>query len=99
MLGAVVGTISIFTPSFLMVLLTVPYFDRMQKSPMFRRVLRAILASFVGLLLAVAINFGIAVQWTMPGVAIAVAAFVALRLKVDILWVVLAGGTLSVFVL
>ena len=98
-LGAVVGTISIFTPSFLMVLLTVPYFDRMQKSPLFRRVLRAILASFVGLLLAVAINFGVAVHWTFPGVAIAVAAFVALRLKVDILWVVLAGGALSVFVL
>ena len=99
LLGAVVGTVGIFAPSFLMVLVTVPYFDRLQHSFWFRRALRGVLASFVGLLVAVAINFGLAVSWTIPGVILAVAALAALRLKVDILWVVLAGAGISVFIL
>jgi chromate transporter len=97
--GAVVGTLAIFTPSFLMVLITVPYFDRMQRSLFFRRAIRGILGSFVGLLFAVALHFGIAVHWNIAAAALAVCAFAALQLKVDILWVVLAGGLVSVFLL
>jgi chromate transporter len=99
LLGAAVGTIGIFTPSFLMVLVTVPYFDRLQHSLWFRRALRGVLASFVGLLAAVAVNFGMTVSWSIPAVLIAAAAFTALRFKIDILWVVLAGAAVAVFVL
>jgi len=97
--GAAVGTIAIFTPSFLMVLVTVPYFDRLQHSATFRRALRGILASFVGLLAAVAFQFGMAVAWSIPAALIAAAAFAALRFKIDILWVVLAGAAISAFAL
>jgi len=99
LLGAAVGTLAIFSPSFLMVLITVPYLDRLQHSIRFRRVLRGILASFVGLLLSVTLQFGMAASWTARSFLIAMAAFVALWLKVDILWVVLAGAVLSAFVL
>ena len=98
-LGALVGTIGIFTPSFLMVLVTVPYFDRLQHSPWFRRALRGVLASFVGLLVAVTINFGLVASWSIPAVVLAVAAFTALRLKVDIIWVVLVGAAVSTLLL
>jgi len=94
--GAVVGTVSIFSPSFFMVLATVPYLDRVQHNAAFRKTLRGVLASFVGLLAAVAVHFGMAVSWSIPSIAVAAAAFVALRLKVDILWVVMAGGVVSV---
>ena len=97
--GAVVATLGVFTPSLLMVMVTVPYFDRLQHSLWFRRALRGVLATFVGLLAAVAVHFGMAVSWSIPGVAIAAAAFAALRFKIDILWVVLAGAAVSVFVL
>lgn len=93
------GTIGIFTPSFLMVLVTVPHFDRLQHSLWFRRVLRGVLASFVGLLVAAAINFGLAASWSIPAAVLALAAFAALRLKVDILWVVLPGAAVSILVL
>jgi chromate transporter len=99
LLGALAGTIGIFAPSFLMVLITVPYLDRLQGSLLFRRALRGVLASFVGLLAAVAISFGTTVSWSIPMVLIVVAAFAALRFKVDILWVVLAGAAISIFVL
>ena len=97
--GAVIGTIGIFAPSFLMVLVTVPHFDRLQHSLWFRRALRGVLASFVGLLVAVTIHFGAAVSWSTPAALIATGAFAALRLKIDILWVVLVGAAVSVFVL
>ena len=97
--GALAGTVGIFAPSFVMVLLTVPHFDRLQHSATFRRALRGALASFIGLLFAVTVQFGMAVSWSFLAILLAGATFAALRLKVDILWVVLAGGALSVFLL
>jgi len=99
LLGAVAGTISIFAPSFFMVTVTAPYLDRLKDSVLFRGALRGVLASFVGLLFAVAVRFGLDVSWTVPSILMAAAAFVALRLKVDILWVVLVGGAMSVLIL
>lgn len=97
--GALVATVAVFTPSFLLVLLTLPYLDRLRHSLLFRRALRGILASFVGLLLAVTVQFAIAVSWTTPAVLLAVVAFVALWLKVEVLWVVLIGAAVSALVL
>lgn len=96
--GAIVGTIAVFLPSFLMVLITVPYLDTMQRSLWFRRMLRGILASFVGLLAAVTVQFSLTASWSVAAVLLALAAFTALRFKVDVLWVVLAGAALSPFV-
>ncbi len=99
LIGAVVGTLAIFSPSLLMVSITAPYFDRLQHALIFRRALRGVLASFVGLLLAVTVQFAIAASWTAPSILLATAAFVALRFKIDILWVVLVGAGVSAFVL
>lgn len=98
-LGAVVGTVAIFSPSFLMVLIAVPYFDRLQRSMVFRRALRGILASFVGLLVAVTVHFAIAASWNRRSILLTLAAFVALWFKVDVLWVVLVGAGIGVFFL
>jgi chromate transporter len=97
--GALVSTAGIFTTSFVMVLATVPWFDRLRRSSVFRRALRGVLASFVGLLLAVTIQFSLVASWSVVGVLLAAGAFTALRLKVDILWVVLIGAGISVFLL
>ena len=99
MAGACVATLGIFTPSFLMVLCTVPYFDRLQRVKTFRRALRGVLASFVGLLVAVAGHFGWAIAWTIPAVILAAVSLLALQWKIDILWVVLAGALTAVLLL
>ena len=97
--GAIVGTISIFTPSLFLLLLVVPYFDRMQHNASLQRALRGVLVSFVGLLMAVTIRFGLAVHWTPLSALIAVCALVALLKKVNILWVVLIGAIISALLL
>ena len=96
-LGALVATIAIFLPSFLILIGIAPWFDRVRSAPWFTRAIGGILCSFVGLLLTVTIRFGLNVHWDWPHVALAIAAFAALFFKLDILWVVLAGTAISVF--
>ena len=97
--GSLVATIAIFTPSFLVILLVTPWFDRLKGNPVFQGAMRAVVCSFVGLLIAVAIRFSLAVPWQFLSVVICLSAFIALRCKVDILWVVLGGGLLSAILL
>ncbi len=97
--GAVVATVCIFTPSFVVLLLVTPWFDQIKGNLIFRQAIRGILCSFVGLLAAVTVRFAMAVHWHMLAVLISVAAFVALRYKVDILWVVVIGGAISALIL
>ena len=99
LLGAATATIAIFTPSFLILLVSVPYFDRWQQSLLFRRALRGAFVCFVGLLLAVTVRFGVAVPWSVLRVLIALVAFIAVRLGIDIIWVVLAGVCASAILL
>ncbi len=96
--GAVVATAAIFLPSFTILVLVEPYFDRFKRNRYFRKAITGILLSFVGLLLAVTVRLGINVGWEVWSVVLALAAFVALRFKVDVLWVVLVGGVISVVV-
>lgn len=97
--GAVVATLAVFVPSLTLLIAAVPHFDRLQSSALVQHAVHGILASFVGLLVAVALRFALAAAWSLPLAAIIAAAFLALRLKVDILWVVLAGGGLAALLL
>ncbi|KAB2891082.1 MAG: chromate efflux transporter [Desulfobulbaceae bacterium] len=94
--GALFATIGIFTPSLIILTLAVPFFDRIKRNELFQRGMQGILVSFVGLLLSVTITFIMTVQWGVPQASVAILAFIALRMKVDILWVVLAGAIISI---
>jgi chromate transporter len=77
----------------------VPYFDRLRSSPYFKKIITGILCSFVGLLLTVTIRFALDIPWDLLRILLTIAAFAALILKVDILWVVLIGTGISLVVL
>ncbi len=96
--GGVIATISVFLPSFLIVVGIVPYFDKLRASLYFNKAIDGILCSFVGLLLSVTIRFAMNIPWDFPRIILTGAAFVALLFKVDILWVVLIGVVISVMV-
>ena len=95
LLGGIVATIGVFLPSFLLVVAVAPYFDRLRTSPMFARLIAGCLCSFPGLLLVVTVHFVRNVQWDISHLLLAAAAFVALRLGTNILWVVIIGTGLS----
>ena len=97
-LGGLIATVAVFLPSFLMVVGIVPYFDRLRASASFHKAIGGILCSFVGLLLSVTIRFALNVPWDVPRAFLTSAAFIALSLNVDVLWVVLIGSAISVTV-
>jgi chromate transporter len=86
-------------PSFVLLVLIVPRFDRLRQNPHFQRAMRGILASFVGLLLSVTVRFGLAVPWSPASAVIACGSLTALMLKVEVPWVVLLGAIVSAFLL
>jgi chromate transporter len=96
LLGAVVATLSVFLPSFLMVIGFTPYFDRVRKEALFTTAIRAVLCAFVGLLLTVTFRFAANIPWDIPRAALAITAFVALFMKVEIIWITLAGIGVSI---
>lgn len=98
-MGAVVATAGVFLPSFLILIGVVPHFDRVRNSIYFTKAIHAILCSFVGLLFTVTVRFAANISWDVPRVALAAAALVALLFKVEIIWIVLVGTLVSVFLL
>ncbi|MBI5533260.1 MAG: chromate efflux transporter [Deltaproteobacteria bacterium] len=94
-LGAVVSTVCMLLPSFLVLVLAEPWFDRLQGSALFRAGVRGALVSFVGLLVSTTLQFAKAVPWNVLTVVIAVASLVALLRKVNVVWVVGAGVVIS----
>jgi chromate transporter len=93
--GAVVATLSVFAPSFVVVALVAPHFNRLQRQAAFRGATTGALLSFVGLLASVAVRFAAETPWNATTIAIGLAAFLAFRLRVDVLWIVLAGAVVS----
>ncbi len=93
--GAVVTTIAVFTPSFLILVTVTPFFDRLRNSVLFLKATKGILASFVGLLFFVTVKFALAVPWDVAKVLLGVVVLAALIKKVNILSVVLIGAIVS----
>lgn len=94
--GASVATVAMFTPSFVVLLLAAPHFERIRSSALYARASRGIVAGFVGLLAVVALRFARGIAWSPAWIAFGLAALVALFRKVDVLYIVLAAVLLSV---
>jgi len=94
--GGLLATVSVFLPSFLLLVGIAPLSGRMFASRYLNRTFGGVLCSFVGLLLTVTVRFALNVHWNPVHVILGVAAFAALRMNVDILWVVLVGALISV---
>ena len=94
--GGLLATVSVFLPSFLLVVGIAPLSSRLFASPSLNKVLGGVLCSFVGLLLTVTVRFALNVQWNLIHIILSGTAFAALLLEVDILWVVVVGALISV---
>jgi chromate transporter len=94
--GALVATVSIFFPSFAIVVAAAPWFGRLRARPWFAPAVHGAMLSFVGLLVFVTGQFATAVVWTPAALALVIAAFVALQRRLDVLWVVVGSGAAGV---
>ncbi len=104
LVAAVITTYTTFLPCFILIFLGAPYLEVLRGNRILTAALTGITAAVVGVVLNLALVFGFAVLWPQGltggadrfAVVVGVAAFIALyRFKVEVLWVVIAGGMLG----
>lgn len=97
-LGSILATIYVFTPSFLILMGIIPFFDKLRTYPQFNKVINGLLCSFVGLLVIVTYRFTIGIHWNLVNILLVLAAFILLVRKVDVIWIVLGGIIVSILI-
>jgi chromate transporter len=97
--GAVLSTLAVFFPSFLVLVGTVPHFDRIKRLRLVQWMIKGVLAAFIALLVFVLWQFGRASLVDWKTWAVAAAAFLALWRKVDLLLIVGAVALIAVVLL
>ena len=90
------ATLGAFFPSFFILVLLIPYHDRLKGVEKVRMMEQGILGSFIGMICLVLYNFGKASLVDIPSILMAAGAFLALHKKVNLPYILLAGGILSV---
>jgi chromate transporter len=95
-LGALMATLGVFFPSFFVLVLVVPYHDRLRRAEKVRMMEQGVLGSFIGMLALVLYNFGRTSLVDMPSILMAAAAFLALYKKIGLPYILITGGVLSI---
>jgi chromate transporter len=103
-IGALLTTYATFLPSFLFIFLGAPYIEKLRKSKLLTSSLSGVTAAVVGVILNLALVFGMAVivdrgtgEINWFSVVLGILAFLALqKLKLDVLLVIIAGGVIGI---
>ena len=99
--GALIATYCTFLPCFFFIFLGAPYIEVLRGNKNLTGALTGVTAAVVGVILNLALVFGVAVIWPQGvgggadwfAAVLSVAAFIALyRFRIDVLWIVLTGG-------
>ena len=98
LLGAFMATMGVFFPSFFILILLIPYHDRLKEMEKVWMMEQGILGSFIGMLGLVLYNFGRASFVDIPRILIAAAAFLAIYKKIGLPYILLIGGILSILI-
>jgi len=94
--GAIAGTIGIFLPAFVLVLIINPWVPKLRQSPWASGFLDGVNAASLGLMAAVTYILGRAAVVDVLTIVLAVLSAIAVfRFKVNSAWLVLAGGAIG----
>ena len=97
-LGATMATLGIFFPSFFILILLIPYHDRLKGVEKVRMMEQGVLGSFIGMLALVLYNFGKTSLVDLPSILMASGAFLAIYKKINLPYILLTGGLLSIII-
>jgi len=93
--GALLATVAIFLPSWVILVVAAPRFRAWSRRGSAQAMIRGVVASFVGMLLSLLVRFGTVALTDLSSIALTAGAFAALLLGVDLPFVILAGLALS----
>jgi len=98
-LGALVATLSVFLPAFLMTIAAASSLRRFRNNEQVQSFLRGIAPAVVGLLIAAALSVGRAGIHTWVGLSIMImAVFTLIRFRPNAFWVILGAGVIRFLV-
>ncbi len=97
--GAILATIYVFSPSFLVYLLSTKVADKVRNNSLFLKGKRGILASFCALLLFASFKLGFTIDWNFIKLFLFITSLIMLYNGVNILYVVILSGIVSIFLL
>ena len=91
--GALLATLGIFLPAFMLVAITSPYIPRLRSSPWFGALLDGVNAASLGLMAAVTLQLGVASLIDLPAILVSVVSlFFILRTRINPTWLILGGA-------
>jgi len=95
--GALLSTIAMFLPSFVILLLLLRVYDRIRDHDLVKGFLQGIMPAVVGMLLSAAVVIGRDAITTIPAAGLGLLGLVLLAVvKLDPVWLVLGGGLLGI---
>lgn len=95
--GAIAATIGIFLPSFLLVGLVFPWFEKLRKNPILSIVLDGVNVASIALMAAVTIKLGMATLMGWQSIIIfLVSAILLIKTKINSTWLILAGSIIGI---
>lgn len=95
--GAIAATIGIFLPSFLLVGLVFPWFEKLRKNPILSIVLDGVNVASIALMAAVTIKLGMATLIGWQSIIIfLVSAILLIKTKINSTWLILAGSIIGI---
>ncbi|MBF2058111.1 MAG: chromate transporter [Cyanobacterium sp. T60_A2020_053] len=95
-MGAIMATLGIFLPSFILVLIINPWVDKLRQSPVTSALLDGVNAGSVGLMVGVAFILGKESLFDIPTIIIGLGALILLfRFQINSIWLILGGGALG----
>lgn len=95
--GAIAATIGIFLPSFLLVGLVFPWFEKLRKNPILSIVLDGVNVASIALMAAVTIKLGLAtiINW-QSAILFFVSAILLIKTKINSTWLILIGAIIGI---
>lgn len=95
--GAIAATIGIFLPSFLLVGLVFPWFEKLRKNPILSIVLDGVNIASIALMAAVTIKLGLStiIDW-QSAIIFFVSAGLLIKTKINSTWLILAGAIIGI---
>ncbi len=94
--GALLATLAIFLPSWVILVVAAPRFQAWSRKAAAQAMIRGVVASFVGMLLSLLVRFGSLALVDLPSVLLTALALGALLLGVDLPLVIVGGLVLSI---
>ncbi len=95
--GAVVATVAVFLPSFVIIALVGPWIPHLRRSPTAQAFLRGVNAAVVALILAVGLTlFRAAIVDVWTAIVLLIGLAVLLRFRVNTLWLIAGGAAVGI---